>query len=303
MPQVTDLNKIPADRAPNMSSEESLRRILWIINQLPACAIQTQLQSNVMQLAENSGINIMNSPHVIVDSMPPISGEVIANSGSNLNTSALALEAGNLAAISAYLAILSAKITPGVDGTSLGKAEDAVHTSGDVGIEGLTVRKDTPVALAGGDGDYQPLITDNQGRIYTNGSSVTQPVSGSIAVNSIPNITIAGGVMLTSSGLLGVCSNASSLGGGTSTQIIAAGTTTRIKIHRLHLVGTALVSSVCYWREGSGGARRFPTFLSGSNSTQDLRGSWILPVNTALYLLVGSGLGIAVEYDVCYEIV
>lgn len=47
-------------------------------------------------------------------------------------------------------------VTPGTQATDLGKAEDALHTSGDVGVMGLAVRNDTISALSG-DGDYTPL--------------------------------------------------------------------------------------------------------------------------------------------------
>ena len=47
-------------------------------------------------------------------------------------------------------------------------AEDAGHTSGDLGIHILTVRQDTAAALAGTDADYQPLITDASGRLHVN---------------------------------------------------------------------------------------------------------------------------------------
>ena len=47
------------------------------------------------------------------------------------------------------------------------KAEDAGHSSGDKGIMGLSVRKDTAAALGGTDADYQPLITDANGKLYT----------------------------------------------------------------------------------------------------------------------------------------
>lgn len=49
------------------------------------------------------------------------------------------------------------------------KAEDAVHSSGDKGIQSLGVRKDTPAALAGADGDYQPAIFDSAGRLWARG--------------------------------------------------------------------------------------------------------------------------------------
>ena len=58
-------------------------------------------------------------------------------------------------------------VTPGVGNTDLGKAEDAVHASGDVGVMGLLVRKDTPVALAA-EGAYHPGLVDEAGRIHVN---------------------------------------------------------------------------------------------------------------------------------------
>ena len=45
-------------------------------------------------------------------------------------------------------------------------AEDAAHTSGDVGIMPLGVRNDTLAALAGTDGDYAPLQVDGNGALY-----------------------------------------------------------------------------------------------------------------------------------------
>lgn len=66
-------------------------------------------------------------------------------------------------------------IVPGTGATNLGKAEDAVHASGDTGVMPLAVRKDTAAALAGTDGDYAPLEVDALGRLHTqpNISSVT----------------------------------------------------------------------------------------------------------------------------------
>lgn len=58
-------------------------------------------------------------------------------------------------------------IVPGVAAASLGKAEDAVHVSGDTGVQMLAVRNDTPSALATSNGDYIPLTTDSVGRLQT----------------------------------------------------------------------------------------------------------------------------------------
>lgn len=53
-------------------------------------------------------------------------------------------------------------VVPGVGATNLGKAEDAAHSSGDVGVMPLAVRNDDLATLAGADGDYAPLqVTQN----------------------------------------------------------------------------------------------------------------------------------------------
>ena len=57
-------------------------------------------------------------------------------------------------------------VNPGTGATDLGKAEDAAHSSGDVGVMALTVRSDTPTAKGGTDGDYQPAVTDNEGLLW-----------------------------------------------------------------------------------------------------------------------------------------
>lgn len=66
------------------------------------------------------------------------------------------------------------RVTPGTGASNLGKAEDAAHSSGDVGVMAMTVRQDTAAALSGTDGDYQPLISDGSGRLHVNvGNTVT----------------------------------------------------------------------------------------------------------------------------------
>ena len=55
-------------------------------------------------------------------------------------------------------------VVPGTGATNLGKVEDAAHSSGDVGVMALAVRKDTPAAAAA-DGDYEALRTDEFGQL------------------------------------------------------------------------------------------------------------------------------------------
>lgn len=47
-------------------------------------------------------------------------------------------------------------------------AEDAVHGSGDPGVQALAVRKDSGAAIAGTDGDYSPLQVDSSGNLRVN---------------------------------------------------------------------------------------------------------------------------------------
>jgi hypothetical protein len=80
----------------------------------------------------------------------------LANSG----TLATVTTVGTVSAVTAV-----GTITPGTAASSLGKAEDAAHTSGDVGVMALAVQKATP-ADQGADGDYSPILMDS-GAVWT----------------------------------------------------------------------------------------------------------------------------------------
>lgn len=71
------------------------------------------------------------------------------------------------------IASITTSVVPGTGATNLGKAEDAVHASGDVGVFALAVRQDTATQLAGTDGDYTAFITDASGRLHVNPGTVT----------------------------------------------------------------------------------------------------------------------------------
>ena len=85
-------------------------------------------------------------------------------------------------------------ITPGTAATSLGKAEDAAHTSGDVGVLALAVRSDTATATAAA-GDYVSLITDANGRLYVAGPVTV--ASGGIASGAVASGAILSGALAT----------------------------------------------------------------------------------------------------------
>lgn len=75
---------------------------------------------------------------------------------------------------------LHVALTPGAAASDLGKAEDAVHSSGDVGVMALAVRRDTPTSLAGADGDYIPVTTDSLGRLHT--APIGPQTSGGLSI-------------------------------------------------------------------------------------------------------------------------
>lgn len=63
-------------------------------------------------------------------------------------------------------------VIPGVGATNLGKAEDAVHASGDVGVMALSVRSDAGATTSSATGDYTPLLTDSKGRLLSSSGVV-----------------------------------------------------------------------------------------------------------------------------------
>ena len=103
--------------------------------------------------------------------------------------------AGQIAVVSATfgLQVDTTRIVPGTGAANLGKAEDAVHTSGDVGVLALAVRNDAISALAA-DGDYIPLIVDEDGKLVVLDPSPTGIEGSPVVVGSgvAVEITFAG---------------------------------------------------------------------------------------------------------------
>ena len=62
---------------------------------------------------------------------------------------------------------IGTSVTPGVAATNLGKAEDAVHASGDTGVAILAVRTDAPGTTSSATGDYDVLHTCSSGALHT----------------------------------------------------------------------------------------------------------------------------------------
>jgi hypothetical protein len=84
--------------------------------------------------------------------------------------------------------VTQSAVTPGTAATNLGKAEDAAHTSGDVGVMALAVRQDTQSALAGTTADYIPLTTDANGSARVVAAGYSKIISSTL---TRPNNTTA----------------------------------------------------------------------------------------------------------------
>lgn len=62
-----------------------------------------------------------------------------------------------------------------VSATGLAKAEDAVHSSGDVGVMALGVRNDILASLVDADGDYAPLQVNAAGALFVHNNNIIDP--------------------------------------------------------------------------------------------------------------------------------
>lgn len=90
----------------------------------------------------------------------------------------------------AALAVNSAgvlQVASGTGASDLGKAEDSVHASGDIGVMALGVRQDTPAATAGTSGDYQPSISDANGNTWT---SLGTKIAGEDLTNDVLKVEV-----------------------------------------------------------------------------------------------------------------
>lgn len=97
-----------------------------------------------------------------------VDGAVTANAGTNLNTSALALEAGgNLAAVAGAV-----------------RAEDAASADGHTGIGLLAVRKATPANTSGTDGDYE-FLQMSAGRLWASATIDAALPAGSNVIGAV----------------------------------------------------------------------------------------------------------------------
>lgn len=95
-------------------------------------------------------------------------GKLTSNSGVTIGAVEIA-SAQTLATVT-NVATIGTSVTPGTAAANLGKAEDAAHTTGDVGVFSLAVRNDTLADVTNTTADYSQISADLKGRVMTAGA-------------------------------------------------------------------------------------------------------------------------------------
>jgi hypothetical protein len=116
--------------------------------------------------------------------------------GSGTATGALRVElANNGTGVLTSIGSITSSIVPGTGATNLGKAEDAQHTTGDVGVMALGVRAASPTERSAGptDGDYEPFATNEVGAVW-----VSETPSANGGASTMNATSSDGGTALTS---------------------------------------------------------------------------------------------------------
>jgi len=181
-------------------------------------------------------------------------------------------------------------LSPGTAAASLGKAEDAAHTSGDTGVLALAVRNDAGTALAGTTLDYIPLSTDSTGALRTTGGggggTVDTELPAAAALSdaaSNPTTPLVGACLLYWNGAswdrvraAGIGKDLNAVAGGS---IVTVWTPTSGKRVRL-MSGSISVSAACsvLFEDNAAGTTvyRTPKLLADTPYSFDLGGGYLL---------------------------
>lgn len=115
--------------------------------------------ATIGSLAANQSVN-----NAQINGVAPSMGN--GASGTGVQRVTLANDSTGILAAVTNVATIGTSVTPGTAAANLGKAEDAGHTTGDVGVMALGVRRsdaNSLTAVATSDDDYIPLTTDTRG--------------------------------------------------------------------------------------------------------------------------------------------
>lgn len=163
-------------------------------------AVTSLTQFNGVAIALNTGVRSAGTLRVTVatDDVVPVTNAGLTNLDVALSTRlkpadtlAAVTTVTTVTTVSTVTAVSSVNaVVPGTAATNLGKAEDAPHTSGDVGVAALGVRNDLEANLTSADLDYGAIALDTSGRVRTREISnlIATTISGA---NATVTLTIA----------------------------------------------------------------------------------------------------------------
>lgn len=164
-------------------------------------------------------------------------------------------------------------VVPGVAAASLGKAEDAGHTTGDTGVPMWGVRNDTPTSLVNADLDYTPIAVDEYGQPKVHVVNQTSPISSTAWKHAAINCA----------------------GAGDNTLLAAQGAGNKIAVWSVLLVSDGTVD--VRFEDGAGG-----TAMTGQIPLQEREGFsysaggmvpiWMTSANTLLNLELSAAVNV-----------
>lgn len=140
--------------------------------------------------------NSMSSWELSAPAATRIRARVTARTSGTLTVSGVASTAARPVTVGVTGSVTA---LPGTSASSLGKAEDAVHASGDTGVAVLGVRAAAPVAPASGTGDYSIMLVDAEGKLIPAGSA--DPIN---TVQGIVDLTTTAATALLAAGAAGM---------------------------------------------------------------------------------------------------
>lgn len=163
-------------------------------------------------------------------------------------------------------------ITPGTAATSLGKAEDAAHSTGDVGVAAWCVSNENLTAFGAASGDYAPQAVNRYGQHYVTAPPPTHASSNGTPISS------------------------------TTTSIIAApSASTHLRVVRIHMSNGGSTSTWVAVRDGAAGTQHYRTFLPQNGTMSlNLNLSGPLDLTTATRLDIVLSAAGSVEYEIDY---
>lgn len=123
----------------------------------------------------------------------------VDDNGGSLTVDGTVAVSGTVTVATHDVGSITTAVVPGTAATNLGKAEDAAHASGDVGVMALAVRQTSPANLSGAAGDYEPLQV-NAGRLWASATIDAALPAGTNNIGDVDVLTVPAPLSTTGNG-------------------------------------------------------------------------------------------------------